>query len=100
MTTRPSSFMDRLAQVDPEFHKAVSAMREVAHAPGAIDAKTKTLITLAIDAAGGHDGGVRNLARRARAQGATDQEIIEVVRLAYLVEGTPALIAGLAAFEE
>lgn len=99
MTQRPS-FMEELQRRDPEFSKLVNAVLEKARDPGALDAKTKTLITLALDAAGGHPQGVVNLARRARAQGATDEEIIECVRLAFLVAGVPGLIAGLAAFQD
>ena len=100
MTTQPLSHMERLEQVDPEFYRALSALRQFIGAPGALDAKTKTLISLAMDAAGSHRDGVKNLARRARSLGATDQEIMEVVRLAYSNAGTPGLVAGLAAFED
>ncbi|MBI4217024.1 MAG: carboxymuconolactone decarboxylase family protein [Chloroflexi bacterium] len=59
----------------------------------------KALITLALDAALSHRDGVKAIARRARAAGASDAEIIEAVGLAMTVAGIPGLIAGLAAFE-
>jgi len=55
---------------------------------------------LAIDAAGSHPEGVKNLANRARVLGASNSEIIETIRLAFLGAGIPGLVAGLAAFQE
>ncbi len=99
MTQRPT-FMDELRKRDPEFFELVGAVMTKTREAGALDAKTKTLITLALDAAGSHPEGVRNLAARARAMGATEQEIIETIRLAFLGAGIPGLVAGLAAFRE
>ena len=98
--TQRLSFMEELERRDPEFFKVVSAVLEKARAPGALDPKTKTLITLTLDAAGSHPQGVINLARRARALGATDAEIAECIRLAFLGAGVPGLVAGLAAFQD
>jgi len=99
MTQRPS-FMEELERRDPEFFELLNAVMEKARAPGALDTKTKTLITLALDAAGGHPQGVINLARRARSLGASDEEIVECIRLAFLVAGIPGLVSGLAAFQD
>jgi len=95
-----STFMDELRKRDPEFFELVTAVSAKAREAGALDAKTKTLITLALDAAGSHPEGVRSLAARARAMGAREEEIIETIRLAFLVGGIPGLVAGLAAFHE
>ncbi len=97
MAQRPS-FIDELRKRDPEFFELVSALMAKAQQAGALDPKTKTLITLALDAAGSHPDGVRSLASRARAMGAKEEEIIETVRLAFLAAGFPGLVAGLAAF--
>jgi alkylhydroperoxidase/carboxymuconolactone decarboxylase family protein YurZ len=95
-----STFMDELRKHDPEFFELVSAVSTKTQEAGALDPKTKTLITLAVDAAGSHPEGVRSLAARARAMGATEEEIIETVRFAFLGAGIPGLVAGLAAFRE
>ncbi len=95
-----SSFMEELNKHDPEFFEVVSAVMDKARETGALDQKTKTLITLALDAAGSHPEGVRNLAARARSLGATKEEIVETIRVALLVSGIPGLVAGLAAFQE
>lgn len=102
MTQRPAPkpwYMEALEKRDPEFAQMVGTLMGKVNAPGALDGKTKTLITLALDAAGNHRDGVIALAKRARAQGASDAEIWETIRLAYVVGGFPGLLTGLAAFE-
>ena len=95
-----SNFMDKLKRLDPEFHEVMSAVSAKSQQPGTLDPKTKILISLALDAAGSHPDGVRNIAGRARAMGVKDQEIIETIRLVFMVAGIPGLVAGLAAFED
>lgn len=102
MTQKPSQkpwYMEAMEKRDPEFAQMLGSLMAKVSGPGALDAKTKTLITLALDAAGYHKDGVVALAKRARAQGASDAEIWETIRLAYLVGGFPGLTTGLAAFE-
>ena len=48
-----SSFMDEFSKHDPEFGELVNTIRAKARETGALDQKTKTLITLALGAAGG-----------------------------------------------
>ncbi len=93
-------FMQEVAERDREFYEAVAKVMELANAPGALDAKTKTLISLALDACLGSDRGVMALANRARELGATDQEINEVLRLVYSVSGSRPLIMGNIAFPQ
>lgn len=100
MVTRQPTFFDALQKYDPEFYKVVLPVREKSRAPGALDAKTKTLISLALDTASGASQGVKNLARQARGLGASDDEIREVLRLVYSNNGNKALSAAQAAFEE
>ena len=52
------------------------------------------------DAILGHPEGVRAIADRARAQGATEQEIAETVRMAFLCAGMPGLVTGTYAFRK
>jgi alkylhydroperoxidase/carboxymuconolactone decarboxylase family protein YurZ len=66
--------------------------------PGALDQKTKVLITLALDAAHGAREGVVSLAGQARSLGASDAEIAEAIRIAYFVAGNSVLAAAGAAF--
>lgn len=99
MTQRQPAFIDALQKYDPEFYKVVAAVREKTGAKGALDAKTKTLISLALDTAAGANQGVKNLAGRARALGASEDEIREVMRLVYSNRGSQALVAAQSAFE-
>ncbi len=94
-------FFDALQKNDPEFYKSVLAVREMGYAPkSALDLKTKTLISMALDCAHGSDRGTANLAKRARALGATEEEIRETLRLVYSAAGNHVLNTSMAAFEE
>ena len=93
-------FIDEIKYYDPELHQAVTALADLSMAPGALDGKTKTLITLALDALAGAKKGVEVLAKQARKLGATDQEIAEALRLAYFVAGNKVLAIADEAFEE
>ncbi len=95
-----SSFMDEFSKHDPEFGELVNTVRAKARETGALDQKTKTLITLALGAAGGHSEGVKARAAEARSLGASKEEIVETIRLTFLVSGIPGLVAGMAAFQE
>lgn len=91
MTPLPP-FLAELAQSRPEFAALVAQVREIAYyTPGALDVKTKLLIALALDIAAGAEEGVRTLAARARAAGATDAEILDVAQVCYSVGGLQRL---------
>ena len=93
------AFLDKLNKHDPDFFEVVKSVMKKAQGPGALDPKTKILIALALDAVGGHPAGTKNLAMAARSLGATDGEIIDVIRLAFLYSGIPGLITGLTALQ-
>jgi alkylhydroperoxidase/carboxymuconolactone decarboxylase family protein YurZ len=99
MTQRPT-FMDELRKRDPAFFEVVTAVSAKSQEAGVLDPKTKALISLALDAAGSHPEGVKNIAARARSIGVKDEEIIETIRLVFMVAGIPGLVAGLAAFRD
>lgn len=92
--------LDVLKEKDPEFLEIVKKVMTSATSEGALDVKTKTLISLELDAAGGHEDGVKAISERARKMGISDKEIAETIRLAFLVGGFPGLITGLNAFIE
>ncbi|OIO97877.1 MAG: hypothetical protein AUK03_01890 [Anaerolineae bacterium CG2_30_64_16] len=91
-------FYDIVEKNDPEFLAYLAADRDFIMQDGAIPAKYKMLMTMIMDALLAHESGVRVIADRARALGATEDEIKEAVRVAYLYGGSPALVAGLNAF--
>ena len=91
-------FFEIVEKNDPEFVALLAADRDFAMSEGAIPAKYKMLMTMVIDALLAHDAGVAGIANRARDMGASEDEIKEAVRVAYLYGGTPALVSALNAF--
>ncbi len=90
-------FLQGLTTRDPALAEAVDRLWQAANS-GPLDAKTRTLITMALDCSHGAAGGVTSLANQARGLGATDGEIAQALRLAHLVSGMNALLTGNAAF--
>lgn len=62
--------------------------------------KFKLLVALAFDAAHGAEKGVRALAGAATAAGATKQEIAEVLRVAYHLNGVGTLYTAARGLED
>jgi alkylhydroperoxidase/carboxymuconolactone decarboxylase family protein YurZ len=92
-------FMQKAERSDPALFKVVADSHQLVMQPGALDAKTKLLIMVAVDAFAG-SAGVKGIAAAARAAGATDTEIAEALRVAYYVAGNKALFTAMAAFED
>jgi alkylhydroperoxidase/carboxymuconolactone decarboxylase family protein YurZ len=93
-------FVETLEKCDPELLKHMTALRNFTDKDGALPAKIKTLMSMLGDAILGHGDGVKAIAQRARAQGATEQEIAETVRVAFLCAGVPGLVTGTHAFRK
>ena len=60
-----------LEKYNPELAKEVTGLRETALAEGVLSVKTKTLMMMLCDALLAHSDGVANIAKRARALGAS-----------------------------
>ena len=97
--TQSASWQDILQKDAPELFKLVSGARESVLTDGALSLKVKTLMTMLRDALLAHPDGVANIANRARAAGATEEEIAETVGVAFLFGGMPALVTGANAFK-
>ena len=93
-------FVEALEKADPELLKHMTSVQEFAGADGALPAKVKTLMSMLADAILGHSDGVKAIADRARVQGATEQEIAETVRMAFVCGGMPGLVTGTYAFRK
>ncbi len=91
-------FVDALEKNDRELMRHMASLQDFAGKEGALPAKIKTLMSMLGDAILGHSDGVRAIAERARSQGATEQEIAETVRVAFLCAGMPGLVTGTYAF--
>ncbi|MGE5583878.1 MAG: carboxymuconolactone decarboxylase family protein [Bacillota bacterium] len=94
------AFIGNLEKTDPQLFQHVRGIFDAAMAPGELDAKTKILLAMALDALAGADAGVKSLAQIARKMGVTDGQIAEALRIAYSVAGNKLLATALAAFEE
>jgi len=93
-------YIEALEAGDPELVKHVAALQEFVGKDGALPAKTKTLMMVFGDALLGRPEGVKSLAERARSQGATEAEIMETVRVAFLFGGLPGLVPATHAYKK
>lgn len=91
-------FVESLKETDPELYEIVTKNFDLALSPGEVDMKTKVLIVLALDALANSTEGVKTLADRARQLGATEGEIKEVLRIAYMVSSNKTLVATRGAY--
>jgi AhpD family alkylhydroperoxidase len=83
----------------PEVTKAFSAMARAATEAGALDTKTKELIALAISVAIRCDGCIAFHSQSAVKQGATRDEIMEVMGMALYMGAGPSLMYAAQAVE-
>lgn len=96
----PGTWQATLEKNAPELFNQVSGVRSSVLSEGALPLKVKVLMTMLCDALLAHPEGVANIANRARAAGATEEEIAETVGVAFVMGGTPALVTGCQAFQE
>ena len=94
------AYVVSLSKADPKLLEHVDALREYVITDGALSARVKTLMTMLCDALLAHGDGVHAISQRARAQGASEQEIAETLQVAYLMGGLPALVTGCNAFRD
>ena len=83
----PEDPLKTIESLDPALLERVEASRAFALTDGALPAKVKLLIAMALDASHGAVGGVRALAQAAMRAGATREEIGEALRVANFVSG-------------
>jgi alkylhydroperoxidase/carboxymuconolactone decarboxylase family protein YurZ len=69
-------------------------MQELTFSEGALTAKTKVLMAMAIDAGNGALQGAIAIGKRAQKMGATKNEIVEALRVAYSIGGNEALFTS------
>jgi alkylhydroperoxidase/carboxymuconolactone decarboxylase family protein YurZ len=91
MTTNP---LDAYKTVDPKLIEQYENLAKLTYAEGALPAKFKLLIAMAIDVENGALEGAIVLGKRAQHAGATKEEIIEALRIAYQIGGTGALFTS------
>lgn len=87
----------------PDVISAYADMQRAAMADGALSAKTKELIALAVAVTRECDGCVAAHAKGAARRNATEEEVAEAIGVAILLNGGPGTVWGpraLAAFKE
>lgn len=95
--------MSELRKGIPETARAFGGLAKAATQSGALDAKTKELVALAIGITARCDGCLGYHARAAARLGASRAEILEVIGVSIYMGGGPSMIYGaeaLAAFDE
>ena len=98
MTQAPVGFQQLIDEHAPELGAIVANGRNSIMNDGALSTRVKTLMMMICDALLNHESGVTNLANRARALGASEDEVKEALGVAYLMGGLPAFVAGSNAF--
>lgn len=94
-----SGAIREVRQGTPEVMKAFSAMAQSATADGALDARTKELIALAIAVAIRCDGCVAFHAQAAARHGASRAEVMETMGMALYMGAGPSLMYAAQAVE-
>jgi alkylhydroperoxidase/carboxymuconolactone decarboxylase family protein YurZ len=86
--------MDTMRELDEELVRVITDARKLAFEENALSKKMKYLIALAIDASHGATEGIRALAAQAMKSGASREEILEVLRVAYFISGVGSIYAA------
>ena len=94
----PASWQTKMERNSPELFLEIMGVRNNVLVDGALPLKVKILMTMLCDALLSHPDGVANIANRARAAGATEEEIAETVGVAFLMGGTAAMVTACNAF--
>jgi AhpD family alkylhydroperoxidase len=88
-----------LRQHIPTVYEGYAALGKAAMSDGALDAKTKELIALAIAVTRQCDGCIASHARGAARSGATAAEVADALGVAILMNGGPGTVHAPRAFE-
>lgn len=94
----PASWQTKMERNSPELFREIMGVRNNVLVDGALPLKVKILMTMLCDALLSHPDGVANIANRARAAGATEEEIAETIGVAFLMGGTAAMVTACNAF--
>lgn len=94
-----STGMQKLGLVIPEVMQGFGALHEASLKPGALDTKTKELISLGIAITVRCDGCITFHVHDSLKAGATKEEIAETVSVAILMGGGPSVVYGIEAMQ-
>ena len=96
----PENPLKPLEKLDPQLLGLVNDCRDCALTDGALSRKMKLLIAMALDAAHGTESGVASLANQAVKAGATKEEVMDALRVAYFIAGAGAVYTAARALKE
>jgi len=96
----PNHPLELIGANDHELLEAIKQAEDLALTDGALSAKHKLLIAMALDASKGTSEGVRNLARQAMQHGATRAEIMDTLRVVNHICGVGSMYTAAAALRE
>lgn len=88
-----------LRQLIPDVYQGYAALTSASMKAGAIDAKTKELIAIAVAVTLHCDGCMASHARNAALKGATREEVAEAIGVAITLNGGPGTVYGPRAFD-
>ena len=83
----------------PDVYRGYAELNTAAMKAGAVDAKTKELIALAVSVTLHCDGCIAAHARNASAKGASKPEVAEAIGVAIMLNGGPGTVYGPRAFD-
>jgi alkylhydroperoxidase/carboxymuconolactone decarboxylase family protein YurZ len=86
--------LEVIKKFDPKVIACFNNIQDLAFSEGVLPQKLKVLIAMAIDIEHGSVQGATALGQRALKAGATKEEIIEALRVAYYVAGNRALFTS------
>ncbi|WXG45559.1 MAG: carboxymuconolactone decarboxylase family protein [Candidatus Atabeyarchaeum deiterrae] len=86
--------MDIYRKFDPKVMECFDHLQSTALSEGVLPQRVKLLIAMALDAEHGATQGATALGQRAMKVGATKEEIVEALRIAYYVGGNRALFTS------
>lgn len=85
---------------DDDLLEYIESGRELALSDGALSKKIKLLIAVALDAAHGAENGTKSLALQAKQNGASNEEIMEAIRVAGFIAGVGAIYTSARALKD
>jgi alkylhydroperoxidase/carboxymuconolactone decarboxylase family protein YurZ len=97
MAENPLKIIEKL---DLELFKNVETTQTLALADGALPRKVKLLMAVALDASHGTVEGVKSLTQQAMKAGATNEEIMETLRVAQYISGVGCVYTAAHAFKD
>jgi alkylhydroperoxidase/carboxymuconolactone decarboxylase family protein YurZ len=86
--------LEIFTEFDPKVLESWKKLQELTFAEGALSAKSKLLIAMAIDVEHGAMQGAIAIGKRAINLGASQEEIVEALRVAYSIGGNRALFTS------